>query len=258
MIVLQDAAGKDVLLNDDGTCELLMGTELTAYIDLDDGYSFSGWTEDTAGQTGTRINFTVTDDTTVSAKINKICICRNYVDLNEGDWYHDSCVYTIENGLMTGIGENTFGPSHTLSRAMMLQILYNLEGRPQVTGTNRFVDVKNDWWYTDAIIWGTENGITHGIANDKFAPDNMITREQMVTMLFRYAAHKGIDTNVSVNLSVFADAGSISGYAKDAMAWAVAEGIVVGTGALTLEPQDTATRAEAATIMKRYVEYVLN
>jgi hypothetical protein len=180
-----------------------------------------------------------------------------FTDVKTGDWFYDAVRYAVEKELFNGTSETTFAPNADMTRAMLVTVLHRLEGRPAVTGTNSFSDVKSGEWYTDAVIWATANGIVGGYGNDLFGTDDPITREQMATMLLRYAEYKKYDTAKANDLAVFTDANGIASYALDAMKWANAEGLITGRTATTLAPTGTATRAEVATILMRFAENVV-
>jgi len=141
-----------------------------------------------------------------------------------------------------------------MTRAMLVTVLYRLEGAPAVTGTSPFSDVSNNIWYTDAVIWAEEHDIVNGIGSGKFAPNRNITREQMAAVLFRYAEYKQYDTSKADGLSRFSDFGEISAYALKPLKWANAEDLITGRTATTLAPKGTAKRAEVAAILHRFVE----
>ena len=180
-----------------------------------------------------------------------------FTDVAESDWFYDAVRYAYENGLMGGIGDNLFAPNSPTTRAQLVTILYRLEGEPAVTGQSPFTDVEADTWYTDAVAWAAEEGIVNGVSETQFAPGNNITREQLATILFRYAQAKGYDVSPRADLSGFPDAGDILPYAQEAMAWAVAEGLLQGFEDDTLRPQGNATRAQIATILMRFCEGVV-
>ena len=177
-----------------------------------------------------------------------------FTDVKEGDWFYDEVLYVYENGLMNGVGDNRFAPNSATTRGMLVTILYRLEGEPDVTGEAGFSDV-GDTWYTDAVIWAAANDIVNGIGDNQFGPENTLTREQLVTMLYRYAQNKGYDVTASADLSGYPDAGQIQSWAQEAMTWAVAEGIVEGMDG-NLNPAGSATRAQIATILMRFCEGV--
>lgn len=173
-----------------------------------------------------------------------------YKDLENGQWYSVGVTYALENGLMIGVAEDEFAPDGQLTRAMFVTILYRMAGCPDITFVkNPFIDVEDDTWYTDAILWASSNGIVNGVGYGYFAPDEVITREQMVTILWRYANKP--DGN-SYFLRQFSDRSRVSAYAQTAMAWAVEEGILNGTDG-RLAPTATATRAQTAVIFYRYL-----
>ena len=178
-----------------------------------------------------------------------------FLDVNEGDWFYDAVAYAYENGLMDGVGGNRFAPNSETTRAQLVTILYRLEGEPAVTGEAGFDDVAAGQWYTDAVIWAAANDIVNGIGDNQFGPENTLTREQLVTMLYRYAQNKGYDVTASADLSGYPDAGQIQSWAQEAMTWAVAEGIVEGMDG-NLNPAGHATRAQIATILMRFCEGV--
>ena len=133
-------------------------------------------------------------------------------------------------------------------------MLYRLEGKPTVAGTNRYPDVENGQWYTDAVLWATQNGIVTGYDNGNFGTNDKITREQIATILYRYTKYKGYAVSTSAALSRYSDAGKVSDWAGTAMSWANAEGIITGRTETTLVPDGAASRAEVATMLMRFVE----
>ena len=177
------------------------------------------------------------------------CPLNAFSDVNPAAWYHDGVHFCLDNGMMIGYGEGIFGPSNDLSRAMLVQILYNYEGHPAVSGDSAFTDVAKTSWYFDAVTWAAAQGIVDGYGNGKFGPNDPITREQLATILWRYIDRPAINHN----LDRFTDAGQISGWAMDAMEWACGNGIMEGDAG-ALNPKGNATRAEAATMLMRFVE----
>ena len=178
-----------------------------------------------------------------------------FTDVAEKAWYHDAVEYAVTNGLMKGVGNGKFDPEGSMTRAMLVTVLWRYEGEP-AEGENIFTDVPNGTWYTDAVAWAAANGIVGGVGNNKFDPEGKITREQMATILFRYAQKKGIDTSKRGELSGFPDSGKVSSWAKDAIQWAVAEEIINGSDGKLL-PQGNATRAQVATILMRFIENIV-
>ena len=178
----------------------------------------------------------------------------NFTDVKESDWFFKGVEYVVDKGIMSGISENEFAPSGKLTRAMLVQMLYNMESRPACDAENAFMDVPVGQWYTDAVIWANDAKIVSGMGEGLFAPNMEITREQMVVMLYNYAKYKGYDVTASADLSAFADTASVSTWAQPAMQWAVAEGYISGMGDNQLAPQGTATRAEIASVIMRFME----
>ena len=179
-----------------------------------------------------------------------------FPDVDENDWFYDEVVYVYENGLMNGVENNQFAPNTATNRAMLATILYRLAGEPAVSGDLPFTDVAAGTWYTDAVLWAAQNGIVNGLGENAFAPMNTLTREQLVTMLYRYAEAEGYDVSASADLSGYPDAGQVQDYAQPAMAWAVAENIIQGMEDGTLKPAGNASRAQIATILMRFCEDV--
>ena len=184
------------------------------------------------------------------------CPSKAFSDLDAKAWYHEGVDYALTNGLMNGVGGGKFEPDGQLTRAQLVTVLYRAAGEPD-TGkqVNPFTDVADDTWYTKAVIWAANNGIVNGVAKNTFAPDDSITREQIAAMLYRYA---GAEAAKEDKLSAFPDAAKVSDWAKEALNWAVASGLINGVadanGTASLEPQATATRAQIATILMRWLE----
>ena len=179
-----------------------------------------------------------------------------FVDVAEGDWFYDAVVYAYQNELMDGVGGNRFAPNSETTRAQLVTILYRLEGEPAVSGDLPFTDVETGIWYTDAILWAAQNNIVNGVSDTEFAPGDDLTRQQLVTILYRYAEAKGYDVSASADLSGYPDADQVQDYAQPAMAWAVAENIIQGMEDGTLKPAGNASRAQIATILMRFCEDV--
>ncbi len=159
------------------------------------------------------------------------------------------------NSIMKGIGENKFAPDEDLTRAMFVTILYRMEKEPKAEKA-KFSDVREGQWYTNAVAWANEQGIVSGVSDTKFEPDTGITREQMATILYRYMNKKGLDAGVSGETDIlsYTDGKSVSDYAKDAIVWAIDAEIIKGETATMLSPQNTANRAQVATILMRFIE----
>ena len=179
-----------------------------------------------------------------------------FPDVTEGDWFYDAVRYAYETGLMDGVGDNLFAPNSETTRAQLVTILYRLAGEPEPGGDSGFSDVAAGTWYTDAVAWAAENGIVNGVSDTEFAPGDDITREQLAVILYRYAACQGYDVSQRADLSGFGDASSISGYAQEALSWAHAQGLVLGFEDGSLRPQGTASRAQIAAVLMRFLAAV--
>ena len=181
------------------------------------------------------------------------CPSTNFTDVEENGWYHTGVDFMVKNGFMNGVADDAFDVDGNLTRAQLVTILYRIAGEPESTATNPFADVADGQWYTTAVIWAAENGIVKGVNTTTFAPNDQITREQIATILFRYAKAEKVEGK----LAGFPDAGKVSDYAADAMAWAVEQGLINGIsesdGKTYLAPQETATRAQIAVILMRYL-----
>lgn len=178
-----------------------------------------------------------------------------FKDVSPNDWFYSSVMYVNKNGLMTGLNETEFGPVQSLARAQFAMILYRMNGSPAVDYTNKFKDVAAGIWYTDPIMWASNKGVVTGYSNGNFGPGDNINREQMAVMMYRYAKNQGYDVSASVELGNYKDGVNVSGFAKQAMQWCVAEGIITGKyNGTQLDPQGNAIRAECATIIRRFVE----
>ena len=181
------------------------------------------------------------------------CPSTNFTDVEENGWYHTGVDFMVRNGFMNGVADDAFDVDGNLTRAQLVTILYRIAGEPESTATNPFADVADGQWYTNAVIWAAENGIIKGVNTTTFAPNDQITREQIATILFRYAKAEKVEGK----LAGFPDAEKVSDYAADAMAWAVEQGLINGIsesdGKTYLAPQETATRAQIAVILMRYL-----
>ena len=188
-------------------------------------------------------------DTTVS-----VVFCRTppFTDITPKDWFYVSVRYAWNNELFKGTSDTEFSPSLNMTRAMLATVLYRMDGQPEVNSSSAFVDVKEGMWYTDAVAWANESAIVKGYGNGIFAPDDMITREQIAVMLHRYAQGKGLIANESTYRLNFSDTSHISDFAFEAMTWAVENGLIQGNTSTTVNPLGKATRAEVAAILMRY------
>lgn len=184
-----------------------------------------------------------------------------FTDVVAGTWYYGAAAYAYNNGLFAGMTPTTFAPNATMTRAMLVSVLWRLAGAPAPKAPNTFVDVPDGAWYTDAVTWAAENGVVSGIGGSRFDPSGFVTREQTAEILYNYAHNKGYDVSARADLTAFPDAASVSGWAEEALSWANAAGLINGTvrdGQTILDPQGSASRAQVAMILMNYVEHVVN
>lgn len=184
--------------------------------------------------------------------------CHTFTDVKDTSWYHSAVDYVSLRGLMGSVGNNKFNPNGNMTRAMLVAVLYRMSGSPSVEGlANNFADVPDGQWYTDAIIWANANGVVSGIGNGKFGPTVNLTREQIATIMCRYAAQQGVNVAKTCSLAHFTDKEQLSSWADASMRWANSVGLITGRTATTLAPKNTATRAEVASMLMRLCENVL-
>ena len=180
-----------------------------------------------------------------------------FTDVSTSDWFYDDVAFVYKNGLFSGTDSRSFSPNASMTRAMLVTVLYRLEGEPTVTGRSSFTDVRSGAYYEKSVIWAAANGIVTGTDSTSFSPDAKVTREQLAAILYRYAQYRKLDTDVSAKLNSFTDADSVSAYASEALGWAVSEGLINGASG-KLMPKGDATRAQVAAILHRFVKNVLN
>ena len=180
-----------------------------------------------------------------------------FTDVSTSDWFYDDVAFVYKNGLFSGTDSRSFSPNASMTRAMLVTVLYRLEGEPTVTGRSSFTDVRSGTYYEKAVIWAAANGIVTGTDSTSFSPDAKVTREQLAAILYRYAQYRKLDTDASAKLNSFTDADSVSAYASEALGWAVSEGLINGASG-KLMPKGDATRAQVAAILHRFVKNVLN
>ena len=230
---------------------------LTKYVPTRHGYTFIGWYSDRS-LTNQVSEVSLTKNMTVyagwRADENPDIVVNPFTDVSEKDWFYNDAMFVYKNGLMLGTSKTLFSPHGTVTRGMMATILWRMEGSLAPKGENSFTDVEAGRWYADAITWAAENGIFAGYSKDKFGPDDPITREQLTAIFYRYADYKGYKLTVTGNLDKFEDADKITDYAKMVMQWAVGNGLIKGKAETLLDPQGTATRAEIAAMLHRFVE----
>ena len=231
--------------------------DLTKYVPTWRGHTFIGWYTERSLMNKVSGVY-LTKDMTVYAgwrvDENPGTGANPFTDVSEKDWFYGDVMFVYENGLMLGTSKTLFSPHGTATRGMMATILWRMEGSPAPKGKNSFTDVEAGKWYADAITWTAENGIFAGYGKEKFGPDDPITREQLAAIFYRYADYKGYDLTVKGNLDKFKDADKITDYAKTAMQWAVGSGLMKGKSGNLLDPQGTATRAEIAAMLHRFIE----
>ncbi|MBE6700397.1 MAG: hypothetical protein E7582_00700 [Ruminococcaceae bacterium] len=239
-----------------------------------DGFKFDGWFTDKELTTAYDFTAKVTKNFTLYAKWTKIekepevdkpedtddpevTEWKNpFSDVKADDWFYANVQYVAQNKLMNGVAVDKFAPNDTLTRAMLVTVLYRNEGEPAVNKSIPFADVDMGAYYASAVIWAKQNGIVNGVTETEFAPDANITREQIAAIMFRYAQYNGMDAVTLEENLHFTDASEISEYAVSAMNWAVDKGIMKGKSATTINPKDNATRAEIAAIFQRFVENI--
>ena len=194
--------------------------------------------------------FDMTDVTIKASYVNP------YVDVKDDDWFAGAVQYVTENELMGGTGNQMFEPETAMTRGMLVTVLYRASGSPDVSGLkNPFTDVADDW-YTNAVLWAADKNVVNGMENNRFAPEDPVSREQMVTILFRYAGNYGMASSSRAELNGFADGAKVQDWAKEAMQWAVAEKVIQGSvenGENCILPADGATRAQVATVLMRFI-----
>lgn len=176
----------------------------------------------------------------------------NFTDVPAGSWFESAVQYVSDKGYMAGVGYRQFNPNHTVTRAMIAQILYAAEGKPEFSGASAFDDVSKSDWFYDAVNWAAKNNLVAGYGNRKFGPNNQVTREQLAAILFKYTQFKKFASKTSADLSKFKDYNATSAWAKDAVKWAVANGLISGFENGTIRPKGTATRGQLAVILKAY------
>lgn len=249
------SAGEGGSISPSGSVSVAAGTDETFMITADSGYQISDVLVDgvSAGPVATYTFADVSAAHTIEAVFVSGWV-NPFEDVSADNWFYNAVKYVHETGLMNGTAQNRFEPGSELTRAMLVTILYRLDNEPSVNSETLFDDVASGNWYSDAVAWAAANGIVGGYGDGTFGPADSITREQIAVLLFNYAEYKGYDLTPANDLSAFSDAGSTSFWAQASMKWAVGNGLLSGKGNDTLDPTGTATRAEIATILMRFIE----
>lgn len=175
-----------------------------------------------------------------------------FVDVTEDKWYYDAVAYVYQQGIMVGMSETTFEPNTTVNRAQVVQMLYNLEGQPQVSGDSGFSDIRDDQWYAKAVAWASANDVVAGYEDGTFRPTRAVTREEFAQILYNYAKFKGYDLSASADLGKFPDSGQVSSWAETALGWANGNGLINGHDDGRLDPKGSTIRAQAASILMNF------
>lgn len=239
------------------------GDKVTLTVAPDEGYELGALTvKDASGKTVSTTKVSENEYTFTMPEGN-VTVTATFVeknatpftDVKTTDWWYEAVKYVYENKLMAGTSDTTFEPTAKLNRAQAVQILYNLEGQPAVTGTADFTDVSGHW-ALNAITWGAKNGVVAGVGNGKFDPNANVTREQFAQMMYNYAKFKGYDLTAQGDLDSFTDVSKVSDWATAALAWANGEGLINGNTDGTLAPNGTAIRGQAASIMAKFDQNV--
>lgn len=234
------------------------GTTVTLTVAPDKGYELDSLTvTDARGNavtvtkvSGTQYTFVMpSGGATVTAAFQQLPL--PLTDVKDGAWYYDAVHYAYFNGIMVGTSETTFAPNGTLTRAMVVQILYNLEGQPAVIGENTFTDTTGHW-AAKAIAWAQQTDVVSGYEDGTFRPEKAVTREELAKMLYNYAQYKDYDLTATGDLSQFSDGDKVQDWAEEVMAWANGNGLITGYDDGTLEPGGNATRVQAASILMNF------
>lgn len=236
------------ILSVSGEGQYTSGTTVTVTAELSSDYDWTGWVSDGTVSDSLTYSFIMpASDVSLTATASPIPYIGSFRDAREDAWYAEAVKYVSDNGLMSGDGNGFFTPNSNLSRAMLAQILYNREGRPEVAPGSMFADIADEW-FAPAVNWAASNGIVTGFDEGMFFPNNNITREQLAVMLWRYDGSPESETELT-----FADANDIGNYARPAMSWAVERGIMNGHGDGNIDPKGLATRAQVAQMLKNYL-----
>ena len=242
-----------------GGGSFVVGSTATVTAEAAEDYTFAGW-YDAAGKKvsdSAVYTFTVTASVSLTARFEKDEETQPesvFTDVKPTDWYADAVAYAVENGLFAGTSPTTFAPNATMTRGMLVTVLYRQAGEPAVSNHNKFSDVSADIWYACPVTWAYNNGIVTGTGEKTFSPNEPVSREQLATILYRYTVAKGESAPLSGDLGAFTDAARISDWAEDGVTWAVGQRILQGKGESQLDPKGGATRAECATMLMRWLD----
>ncbi|MEL7567516.1 MAG: S-layer homology domain-containing protein, partial [Dehalobacterium sp.] len=259
------SAGTGGSISPSGSSSVAYGDNKTYTITADDGYEIEDVLVDgvSVGAVSTYTFENVKKAHTIRASFKETETDAGsfnpFSDVYEDDWFYENVIYAYENGLMTGTGSDMFSPNSTMTRAMVVTVLYRMSGATG-SNTNAFSDVSSGAWYENAVAWAAANGIASGVGGNRFAPDSAVSREQFAVMLYNYAKYKGLDVSIGddTNITSYNDVLSISDYAYTALLWACGTAIINGDGNSNLNPQSSATRAEVAAMLQRFIENVIN
>ena len=235
------------------------GQTVTITVTPDEGYKVgsvtvkrpNGSTVPVTGQGNGKYTFTMPSGG-VTVDVTFIPEDWPFVDVTEDKWYYDAVAYVYQQGIMVGMSETTFEPNTTVNRAQVVQMLYNLENQPQVSGDSGFSDIRDGQWYAKAVAWASANDVVAGYEDGTFRPTRAVTREEFAQILYNYAKFKGYDLSVSADLGKFPDSGQVSSWAETALGWANGNGLINGHDDGRLDPKGSTIRAQAASILMNF------
>ena len=235
------------------------GQTVTITVTPDEGYKVgsvtvkwrNGSTVPVTGQGNGKYTFTMPSGG-ITVDVTFIPEDWPFVDVTEDKWYYDAVAYVYQQGIMVGMSETTFEPNTTVNRAQVVQMLYNLEGQPQVSGDSGFSDIRDGQWYAKAVAWASANDVVAGYEDGTFRPTRAVTREEFAQILYNYAKFKGYDLSASADLGKFPDAGQVSSWAETALGWANGNGLINGHDDGRLDPKGSTIRAQAASILMNF------
>ena len=249
---IRASAGKGGSISPKGTVRVEKNDSKTYSITADKGYAIADVTVNgkSVGAVDSYTFKNVTSDQTIHATfaLEGAVEQSGFADVSKNDWFYDAVQDAVDMGLMAGVSANRFDPKGTVTRAMVAQVLYAREGKPAVSGAAAISDVPANAWFHDAMQWAKAQGVIAGYPDGRMEPNAPVTREQLAVILHSYAQKKGMDVSKTADLAGYADASSVSSWAKNAMSWAVGSGLISGRSATTLAPAGSATRAECAVI----------